>query len=186
MSETKLNAAQRLILLEQENDAFKTQIESLNQKIFIIADANDKLTDFVNKLVSRFNAVVKLCEQGKAVSNENLDLIMQALEEVKMEKEVAGLVEQGALVASKAIDDRSFIVCRQLDAEGNVMNGRIQLTSTTLNDENKALFIGKVKGDIVKTSEETNSIEIVEIYQIVDVNKKYEDTEAEPEAAPQA
>lgn len=160
------NAAQKLEALEQ---AFVRQ----NQQITILADEIDRLRETVVALNKRLNASIQAGEQGN-MSNESVNKIILGENMKELESKVNFLVEQGVLVRNDEaeISDKTFVVGREVDAQGNVTNPRVQFAISTVDPSVKDKFLSRKAGDVIAFSETDDSVEITEVYEMVDLKKK--------------
>lgn len=156
----KRNASQTIAALE---NAFMSQ----NQQIQILADEIDRLRNLITSLNKRVNASIKAAEEG-SLNGDSVNKIIINENMKELEGKVSYLVEQGILKKNDQaeISDKTFIVGREMDAEGNVVNPRIQFSVGSIDQSVKEKFLAKKMGDVVKYDDEKSSIEITEVYEI--------------------
>jgi hypothetical protein len=183
--EVKLNAGQRLILLEQESDATKDNLNYCQNQLVAFANTVDQISNVLVKLSRQVHAMVQLSENNQPVNTKTLANFLKNEEVQVMEETVQTQLEQGVLLKSEddVITERSFIVGRELDKDGNVQNPRWQFAIPSLDAENQKLFVGKKKGDLVQTEADHNSLEIVTVYQLAELTSKNFE-EVEPKVEP--
>jgi hypothetical protein len=90
-----------------------------------------------------------------------------------MKAELAKHVADGTLKAAEATTEQSFIVFRDVAADGTILDPRNQLAIVNIKGDLKEKFLGKKVGDLVSVLPDRN-IEILEVYDIT------------PPAAPEA
>ncbi len=163
-------AAQKLTALE---NAFMTQ----NNQIEILADEIDRLRSQLVAVNKRLNASIKAAEDG-GISGEAVNKIILGENMKELEAKVDFLKEQGVLVKNDEaeISDKQFVVGRELDNEGNVTNPRVQFSVGSVDPELKKQLYGKKLGAVVAYSETEDSLEVTEVYDIVDpkIKKNFE------------
>jgi hypothetical protein len=188
--EVKLNAAQRLILLEEDQKTNKETMEAIKSQLMVLAEEIDTINNNMYELSSKFNsllvkvqAIAELGDKNKPINNKNIHDVVAEVEAQKLEQQTENLKEQKVLLPTEsAIEERSFVVGRLLDSEGNVISPRVQFALTTIDESARANFLGKNKGDLVKLEEAGNSIEITEFYKIAELeNKDFESPEVTPQ-----
>jgi hypothetical protein len=72
------------------------------------------------------------------------------------------------------ITDQTFVVGRQLDADGNVVNARLQFAVATMDKTIQDKLLDKKVGDSVIFEEGQPSFEPTEIYVIQEIKKEFE------------
>ena len=173
----KLNATQRLAAVEQLMSGY-------DSKFNIIADELDKLSAYVNNLTRRLNATIQAGEDGGITSDSVKQIII--CENVKdLEGKVDMLQQNGVLSRNDemVIADNSFIIGREIDDEGNVVNPRLQFLVGSIEQSYKEGLLGKKLGDTYKGKDSSITLEITEIYEVADQNKeqKFENAEVNPD-----
>ncbi len=171
----KLNAKQKI-------EAIEDRLSGMDSQFMILAEEIDKIATVVQQVVRRLTAVVKATESETGVQKIMLD---NSIEELK--DRVSFLIDQGALIKDdkRLINDMTFLVCREVDNESNVINPRIQFAILSLADDAvKAPFLGKKLGDIV-TTEDGVKLEVTEVYGMYEIkqNKNFEDEVIENSSA---
>ena len=157
-----MTAAQKLEALE---NMFMTQ----NNQIEILADEIDQLRSQLVAVNKRLNATIQAGDQG-AVSSDSINKIILSDNMKELESRITFLAEQGVLVRNDEaeVTDKTFVVGREIDTEGNVTNPRVQFAVQSVDPELKKQITGKKAGDVVAYSESQDSLEITEVYDIVD------------------
>lgn len=169
-----MTAAQKLEALE---NSFMVQ----SQQIDILAEEIDNLRKTIVNLNKRLNASIKAAEEG-GLTGESVNKIILNEGMRELEERVSFLISQGVLVRNDAaeISDTNFVVGRELDTEGNVTNPRVQFSVVSIDKEVKDQIHGKKAGDVIAYSETEDSMEITEVYDIVDpkIKKSFEPQQA--------
>jgi len=161
----KITATKRLEALEEAVLGFQ-------QRFLILADEIDKLSAGLMATTKTIDGLLEATKTREAVN----DIIVN--ENIKeMEQKVKALEEQGVLIKEEgdevAIGERSYVVGRELDQEGNVMNPRIHFAYPSLKDEEKELFLGRKKGEVVMQEADSKvGLEIVEIFSIKEITEE--------------
>lgn len=153
----KMNATQKLLALEE-------LVASLNGKIDVMADEIEKLSTFIKSITKRLNASIKVADSDNDVKKI---IIKENIKE--LEGKVTFLEQQGVLIKNDEalITDPTFVVAREVDDDGNEVNPRVQFAVGSLDPSYKKNLIGKKLGDLVKPEGDTFTLEIMEIYNIV-------------------
>jgi len=171
----KQNAVQKMSALE---NAFMQQ----NQQINVLADEIDRLRQLLTAVNKRLNASIQASEEGgltgasvnKIIMNENMK---------ELEGKISYLVEQGVLTLNNEaeISDKTFVVGREIDSEGNVVNPRVQFAVGSVDKTLQEKLVSKKAGAIISHDAAEPSLEIMEVYEITPPNKK-QNFEAQPVA----
>ena len=171
----KLTALERLSSLEN-------MILSQHQKIEILADEIDKLRGTVGALAKRLNATIKAGEDG-SLSNDSVNKLIINENLKELEGKVKFLVEQNVLEKddSAVVSNKTFVVGREVDKEGTVINPRVQFAVGSLDANFQTQVIGFKVGDVIPYQESDVSLEVVEIYKIkeIEVKKQFEESKQE-------
>mgnify|MGYP000461383818 CR=1 FL=1 len=175
----KLTAAQRIEGLEdavlQINDRsthnakfLANSIDLLKKEIEELRQSSYELKQTLRALAKRLNATIQAGEQGQ-MKGEMIDnlLVEESINELKAQ--VSFLQENGVLLRSESgeIEERSFVVGRELDEEKNVINGRIQFAVTAIVEDARHSVMGKKAGESVTNADGT-TLEILEVYSIAE------------------
>lgn len=159
-AEVKRTATQRL-----------EDLENMMMNMFHTADnmARDIITlkEAVKLLGNKVDSIVTLLSTGKEVSDDTVADIMMENNSKELKSKVDGLVEQGILVLSDGIvGTRSFVVGRELDDTGQVVNPRIQFALSALPENLQSKVVGSKAGDVVTLEEGKLNLEVLEVYSI--------------------
>jgi hypothetical protein len=169
----KQNASQKI-------EALENALMSQNGKFDILAEEIDRLRQMMTALTKRLNASIQAAEDG-GLTSDSVNKIILGENMKELEAKVQYLVEQGVLQRNddSEITDRTFVVGREIDTEGNVVNPRVQFSVNSVDGEVKSRLLTKKAGNVISYSETEPSLEITEVYQIVDPNIK-KNFEAQP------
>ena len=91
------------------------------------------------------------------------------LKEKLLKQKVDESLANGKIELTEVVGDNSFIVARELDDAGQVVNPRIQFLTAKLMPELRDKFVGKQTGELIKTEEGKLSLELMEIYNFVEI-----------------
>jgi hypothetical protein len=83
-----------------------------------------------------------------------------------LKQKVDKLIENGVLVVGESVTDRSFVVGREIDEAGAVMNPRLQFATAGLQKPLKDKLLNSKVGDIVQFEEGKLKFEVTEVYTI--------------------
>lgn len=161
----KLTAAQRIEMLER-------LVLQYSQRFNILADEIDRLRATVQSLSNRVTATITATDSEDAVKQIQVQKNTEELE-----GKVKFLTDRGVLVKNDemTVVDKCFVVGRDVDDAGKVTNPRVQFAVNSLPQELKDTIIGKKMGDLIKPEGAPTSLEIVELYEVheVDLNKEF-------------
>jgi hypothetical protein len=158
-SPKKLNAAQKL-------EALENLVLGFQQQFNILAEEIDRVGEVVQILGKRLNASNKVAN----IADESVNDVIIKEHVGGLEKLTKELVTKGVIKESEngeIKDEKCFVVAREVDKEGNEVAKRIQFAVMTLMPELKQYFIGQKKGSLVKNEHNENSIEIIEVYDVI-------------------
>lgn len=181
MSEQKAkkpNASQRLETVEVNVQELLAYLNNLSRDFQVMREA-------VKLLGNKLDAV----QQATGVTDDQVAALMIQNNVKELQEKVQGYVDQGTLVKSEESNERSFLVGKEIDDDGKVLNERVQFAAGAMRDELRAKVMGKKVGDKVQFSEGTLSLEITEIYEIKPPSAPEATTEEQAEeqaAAPSA
>ena len=168
MSKGKTKTKTKKLTATQRIEGLENAIGAMMRSNQIFADEIDGLRQVVSSLARRLNATIKSGEQGNLSSQAINDIITQE-NVAELKGKVDFLIEQGVLESSEngEVDEKAFVVGRELDEDSNVVNPRIQFAISSLLPEMKELFLGKKVGDVVKNEKGDGLLmEIVEVFNI--------------------
>lgn len=160
-NEKQLTASQRLQGLE-------AGMAMLDQTIANISVQNDNLRLALKETLLRQEAILACLRAGKSPTEENIRDAVVEQKAAMLKSTLEDLKNNGSLVTSNEVSDKSFIVAREVNDKGEVTNPRTQFAYQALKEEEKPAILGKKPGDLVKFgASETLFMEIEEIYDIV-------------------
>lgn len=185
----KPNAAQRLLNLENRLGSIENTIQELvknfnesmlklqkqnDERMGVIADEIDKLYKTVSDTRKRVDATMEATDSKDEVAKK-----LVAIQVREMEEKINRLVELGALVESETgvVEDRSFVVGREIDKEGNEINPRLQfaVTQQSINEAIREKVMGSKVGEVVSFSDDGLDLEITKVYTIKEIEKKFDE-----------
>lgn len=172
MENTKKTAAQRINQLEGTLVKTLQLVGQLEGELGMAKEA-------LGLLGSKLDAVVELTNSGKALSPENISVIMIGHKAAKLAEGTQNLINNGILVVTNQVAEDSFIVGREVEEDGTVTNPRIQFTAEATQPHLKEKLLGKKVLDRIVVEEGKAQLELLEIYQITQPQQA-------PAAAPQA
>jgi len=166
----KRNAAQTIAALE---NAFMSQ----NQQIQMLADELNRVRNIITSLNKRVNASIQAAEEG-SLNGDSVNKIILNENMKELEGKVTFLVEQGVLTKNddKEISEQTFVVGREIDAEGNVVNPRVQFAVGSIEKTIQEKLLSKKIGAMIQFGDTDPKLEITEVYEINQpaVKKDYE------------
>lgn len=156
----KLNASQRLELLESLVKTQSNQIQVMAQEI-------DKLGSVTSALVKRINAIVRSGDEGQQVNSKQINSLLISDAAKELEGKVNFLVEQGVLSLDNTnlVGLDSFVVGREVNSDGEEINPRIQFAVRSLKQEGQDKVLGKKVGDVI-SGEDGIGMELLQVYSI--------------------
>jgi hypothetical protein len=111
-----------------------------------------------NEIIETLQAITAVIGQGEVQAR------LGAIKRDKMKQIVDEAVKQGQLTTADEVEENSFIVGHQKDAQGNVLfPGRFQVFASEVLENVRKLLVGKVSGEDV-TLEDGGVVTIDEIY----------------------
>ena len=176
----KLNATQKI-------EALENTLLGYEKKFEILADEIDQVREIARKLERKLNASIKAGEDGK-FGNDAISKIIVEENTKELDGKVKFLVSQGVLTLDneKVIDAQTFIVAREMDKDGVVVNPRLQFAMMSIPEDSQGTFVGKKVGDVVTPKDSEVDIEITEVYVITPPSKNLQfDNEPEKETTPE-
>lgn len=171
MSEQKkqMTALERIQNLENGFMGVFSNMDAVSRDVLLIKEA-------IKLLANKVDAMANLNVQGEAMTDENINKIMIANNEKELKSKVDNYINQGVLESSDIVDDNSFVVGQELDADGKVVNPRIQFTVSSFNEESRAKLSGLKLGDMVDLEDNGLKMSITEIYKVKDLEQSQQNT----------
>ena len=158
--ESNKTATQRIEDLEKGLMSTFQVVEMMTKDILTLKDA-------VKLLNNKLDAVVKNSKSGLELSEDNIGAHMIANNVAELKAKVDSLVAQGILSPGDTVTDNSFIVGREIDSTGQVVNPRLQVVFSALTELAKAKLIGAKVGDLIEIEEGKLKLELMETFSIV-------------------
>lgn len=137
-------------------------------------------------LNKKSEAIVQVAAPETGISAESVSAVVVKMNVEELKTQVAGHVANGSLVPVEVSSADSYLVCQEMDANGTVVNPRIQFGLDSQDEATKALLTGKKAGDVVSFGENKLSAMVLEIYSIAKPKAPDAPAEAATEAAPAA
>jgi hypothetical protein len=158
-------------LITQINDVLKKTKEDVAHDINVLAKESDSLAEKIRVSAQRSFFTAQAAGVEKDVEQLMMDASIKELKE-----KVQELVKAKVLVLDNTapITDQTFVVGRQLDADGNVVNARLQFAVATMDKTIQDKLLDKKVGDSVIFEEGQPSFEPTEIYVIQEIKKEFE------------
>ena len=167
MSEAKkIKASERLSAIESALVPTQRRVGELEMIVFNLSRENEILKDALQLLHEKLESVIALSNEGKSLSNNNINEKVVMLKEQALKDKVDDLVNAKQITAAEEVTDNSLVVARELNKNGTVENPRIQFLTSRLVEELQNKFIGKKVGELIKGEEDKLDLEIMEIYNV--------------------
>lgn len=180
--EQKRTASQRLADVEQGLMQVFSLQENFVRDLSLIREAL-KLLD--NKVSSIIQASVK----GEDISDDTIDRIMLENNCDALAQKIKKLVDQNVLIAETQVSENSFVVGKETDKDGKVLNPRVQFALKSLQSTDfQAKLVGVKVGEAINL-EDGVAFSVVESYKIQAPPAPEAPAvapEVTPEAAPEA
>lgn len=152
---SKKTAAQRIEALE---NAFMSLYHTADNMARDLLTAKEAIKLLGNKL----DAVVKLAK----LSDDDIAKLMIENNIDELKGKLKGLVDNGVLSAEEAVQENSFVVGRELDNEGVVVNPRLQFAMKAMPAKTQEKIKGAKPGDVITIEEGKLRFEVLESYKI--------------------
>lgn len=173
----KRTASQRIDDMERGLMALYQTADNMARDLMTIKEA-------IKLLGNKLDSVVKVSRSGSALTDENIAAVMVENNVEELKTKVQNLVNSGALVSAEEIGPNSFVVGREVAADGTVQNPRLQFVVSQLQPDIKDKFPGHKAGEKIDLQEGKWSFEVLEVYNIqVPQEAPAAPVEAAPEAA---
>lgn len=156
----KRSAGQRLDDLE---NAMLSSLQAVDQ----MAKESQVIKEAVKLLGNKLDATIKVAgEKGITINDDEIAAKMVENNAADLKARVTGLCDNGVLTAQDTISDTSFVVGREVDSTGKVVNPRLQFAVKAVPEAYQAILAGKKAGDLVVFEEGKLSFEVLESYEI--------------------
>jgi len=169
----KLNATQRLEVIEQSIMEIKTNFEQLQlavQRLYVGTERNmNTIVKDLQELDKKIIATVRAGSKGNINEDSVSEELMQQKEK-ELKNQVELFVNNNVLIVAEngTVSEDSFVVLKVLDKDGNVVDRRAQFSipslSTPENQPLKDLILGAKIGESVQDGNDV--LQIVEVYTI--------------------
>jgi hypothetical protein len=184
MSEAKKpKASERLSAIENALVPTQRRVGEMEMIMFNLSRENEILKDALQLLHEKLESVIVLVNEGRTLSNQNINEKVVLLKEQALKDKVQQMVDAGQIKEAEEATDNSLIVARELNKDGTVENPRIQFLTSRLIEELQNKFVGKKVGELVKADEDKLDLEIMEIYDITinEIGAQQEEAEEQVE-----
>lgn len=166
------SATDRLNDVEQATMSIFQALDNMTRDLMLVKDA-------IKLLGNKLDSVVKVVASGGTLTDETISAVMVENNIAELKSKVDDLIARGVLVSELEVQPESFVVIREVDETGKVVNPRLQFTMAALPKETVDKLLGAQPGQVLQIKEGTLSVEILETYTIVT-------PQAPQAAAPQA
>lgn len=141
--------------------------------------------DALRLLNKKVEAVIQAANEESGISAASVSNLLTKMNVDDLIAQVAGFVANGHLAVTDTVAADSFLVCEEYDADGALVNPRIQFRMDSQEADTTTALTGKKVGDAVSFGEKKFSAKILEIYTLTE--PKAETAAAEvPAEAPTA
>lgn len=148
-------ALERMNEMEKALENLTYVVQYQAQALQELGKSMSKLLNDANLLSMTVNSIIKLSEENKVSTTENVVLKMQELETEALKLHVKRLVETGTLVSADSIEDAEHAIVYKTS---DISYGLTTIADLA-DEELKTQIIGKKAGDVV------NNLTIVEVYK---------------------
>lgn len=155
----KRTASQRIDDLERGIMALYNTADNLVRDLLTVKEA-------IKLLGNKLDSVVKASERGQPLNDDVISKIMIENNVEELKQKTTNLINQGFLVASEEVTKTSFVVGRELDDKGEVVNPRMQFVVGSLDPKVGDKFPGSKVGTILNLEEGKWKFEVLEVYAI--------------------
>jgi hypothetical protein len=169
MSEVKMKPSEKLSVLEQQSMGTARRVGEMEMIVFNLSRENEILREALQLLDEKLNSTIELIAEGRPLTNESINEKAVEMKERMLKQKVDESLANGRIQITESVGDNSFVVGRELDDDGKVVNPRIQFLTAKLPTELKDKFTGKQTGELIKTEEGKLAIEIMEIYNFTEI-----------------
>jgi hypothetical protein len=154
-------ASQRLEDVERGSMAAFQTMDNMVRDIMTIKEA-------IKLLGNKVDSIVKALEVSMptTINDDILSKLMVENNVAELRNKVGDLVSQGILAPQEVVDDNSFLVGRELNDAGEVVNPRIQFALQALQEEMRAKIKGSKAGDVLSLEEGKLKFEVLETYSV--------------------
>lgn len=179
-NETKMKPSEKLNIIEQSLYNTQRRVGEMEVIVYNVSRENEILRDALQLLDQKLNSVVSLSNEGKPLTNENINEKSVELKEQVLKERIQSMLDADKIEKAEEIGLDSIIVGRECNKDGEVENPRIQFLASRLSEDLKQRFVGKKVGELMVGDDDRLDIEIMEIYNYKPVEIK-SDSEEEVE-----
>lgn len=149
------SATERLNDLEQATMGTFQALDNMSRDLMLVKDA-------IKLLGNKLDAVAK----ASNLSDDVISKLMVENNVAELKGNVDRLIAQGILTAEGVVTAQSFVVLREVDDAGAVVNPRLQLAVSSIDPTIAEKLVGGMVGQTVTIQEGKLKAEIVESYAI--------------------
>lgn len=149
------SASERLNDSEQALMSIFQALDNISRDMMLVKDA-------IKLLGNKTDAVVK----ASNLSDDTISALMVENNVAELKANVDRLIGQGILTAEAVVTGQSFVVLREVDDAGKVVNPRLQLSVGAIDPAIASKLIGGLVGQTVDVQEGKLKVEIMESYAI--------------------
>lgn len=166
------SATERLNDVEQSLMSVFQALDNMTRDLMMVKDA-------IKLLGNKMDSIVQATVSGQPLTDEVIANLMVQNNVADLKAKVDGLIAQGILIEQATVEAQSFLVIRELDETGKIVNPRLQFTMGALDQSVTEKLVGAKVGQTIDVKEGALRVEILEIYGI-----KTAEPAPEAEAAP--
>jgi hypothetical protein len=157
-------ASQKIQDLERAVGASFQTMDNMTRDILTIKEA-------IKLLGNKVDAIVKALQTSMSatINDDVISKIMVENNVEELKNKVTDLVTQGILAPQDEVDDNSFLVGREVNDIGEVVNPRLQFTLQALVEDLRGKLKGARPGNVVTLQEGKLRFELLETYAVVPV-----------------
>lgn len=158
MNETKRSASERIQDLERAMMSLYQTADNMARDLMTVKDA-------IKLLGNKVDAIVKAAERGSVSDNIVSDIMIENnVSELK--SKVDDLITKGILTYEATVTPESYVVGREIDESGKVVNPRLQFAMSALDPEIRDKIVGALAGTVLELATGKLKLEVLETYTI--------------------
>lgn len=158
MNETKRSASERIQDLERATMSLYQTVDNMARDLMTVKDA-------IKLLGNKVDAIVKAAERGSVNDNSVADIMIENnVSELK--SKVDDLITKGILTYEATVTPESYVVGREIDETGKVVNPRLQFAMSALDPEIREKIVGAMAGNVLELATGKLKLEVLETYTI--------------------
>lgn len=155
----KRTATQKLADLEGATMSLFSVTDNLSRDLAMIRDA-------IKLLDNKLNAIVKATRGSEALTDEVISRIMIQNNADELKAKVDKMVTEGILVAETIVSENAFVIGKESDESGTVVNPRLQFALKALPAELQAKIVGAEVGTTLDVEPGKLKLTVTESYKI--------------------